>query len=205
MSDSLQPHELQHARLPCPSLSPGVCSNSCPLCQWCHPTISCSVSPFSSCPQSFPTSGSFPVSQLFSSGCQSIGASASALVLPMNIQGWFPLELTGLITKSLISWKGHWLISPSYNVPDQSPSCLVWMFLLMGSFQYPQAAKFVSIILFLWTCLISRNVWWCGLNAYWIDSCLLKNIRISWSPLFFSRNSQGKFASPKHIWLHPAA
>ena len=96
MSNSLQSHRLQHARLPCPSLSPGVCSNSCPLSQWCHPTISSSVAPFSSCLQSFPASGSFPVSQLFTSGGQSIGASAS--VLPMNIQDWFPLGLTGLIS-----------------------------------------------------------------------------------------------------------
>ena len=96
MSDSLQPHELQHARLPCPSPSPRVCSNSCPLSQWCHPTISSSVAPFSSCPQSFPASGSFPVSWLFASGGQSIGASVSAWVLP--IQGWFPLRLTGLIS-----------------------------------------------------------------------------------------------------------
>ena len=87
---------LQHTRFPCPSPSPGVCSNSCPLSQWCHPTISSSVAPFSSCPQSFPASGSFPVSRLFASGGQSIGASAS--VLPRNIQGWFPLGLTGWIS-----------------------------------------------------------------------------------------------------------
>ena len=99
MSNSLQPHELQHTRLPCPSLSPGICSNSCPLSQWCHPTISSSVTPFSSCPQSFPVSGSsFLMSRLFASGGQSIGASESASVLPMNIQGWFTLGLTGLIS-----------------------------------------------------------------------------------------------------------
>ena len=98
MSVSLQPHGLKHARLPCPSLSLGVCSNSCPLSWWCHPTISSSIAPFSSCPQSFPASGSFPMSQLFTSGGQSIGASASTSVLPMSIQGWFPLGLTGLIS-----------------------------------------------------------------------------------------------------------
>ena len=80
------PHELQYSQLPCPSPTPGACSNSCPLSPWCQPTISSSVIPFSSCPQSFPASGSFPMSQLFSSGSQSIGASASASVLPMNIQ-----------------------------------------------------------------------------------------------------------------------
>ena len=94
--DSLCPHGLQHARLP--RLSPRVCSNSCPLSQWCHPNISSSVTPFSSCLQSFPASGSFPVSQLFASGGQSIGASASASVLPMNIQDWFPLGWTGWIS-----------------------------------------------------------------------------------------------------------
>ena len=98
MSDSLQPHRLQHARLPCPSPSPGACSNSCPLSQWCHPTISSSVIPFSSCLKSSPASGSLPMSQHFASGGQSIGASASASVLPMNIQDWFPLVLTGLIS-----------------------------------------------------------------------------------------------------------
>ena len=95
---TLQPHGLQHTRLPCPSLSPGVCSNSCPLCQRCHPTISSSVIPFSSCHQSFPALGSFPISRLFASGSQSIGASPSASDLPVNIQGWFPLGLTSLIT-----------------------------------------------------------------------------------------------------------
>ena len=95
MSDSLWPHGLQHARFPCPSPSPRVCSNSCPLSQWYHPTISSSVIPFSSCLQSFPASGSFPMSWLSASGGQSIGASASASVLPVNIQGWFPLGLTG--------------------------------------------------------------------------------------------------------------
>ena len=90
------PHGLQHTRLLCPLLSPRVCSNSCPLSQWCHPTISSSVVPFSSCPLSFPASGSFPMSQLFTSGGQSIRASAP--VHPVNIQGWFPLGLTGLIS-----------------------------------------------------------------------------------------------------------
>ena len=98
ISNSLWPHGLQHAGLPCPSLSPGVCSDLCPLSWWCYPTISSSVIPFSFCPQSFPASGSFPKSWLFASGSQSIGASASASVPPMNIQGWFPLGLTGLIS-----------------------------------------------------------------------------------------------------------
>ena len=95
---SLWPHELQHARFLCPSLSPWVSSNSCPLSQWCHPIISTSVIPFSSCPQFFPAPGSFPMSQLFTPGGQSVGASISASVLPMNIQGWLPLGLTGLIS-----------------------------------------------------------------------------------------------------------
>ena len=90
--------QLQHTRPPCPSPTPGVYSNSCPLSQWCHPTISSSVVPFSSCPQSFPASGSFPMSQFFTSGGQSIGVSASTSVFPMNIQGLFPLGLIGLIS-----------------------------------------------------------------------------------------------------------
>ena len=98
MSDSLWPHGLQHSRLPCPSPTPGACSNSCPVSRWCHPTISSSVALFSSCPQFFPASGPFPMSQLFASGGQSIGVSASAPVLPMNIQDWFPLGWTGWIS-----------------------------------------------------------------------------------------------------------
>ena len=96
--NSLWPHGLQRARLPCPSPTPGACSNSCPLSRWCHPTISSSVVPFSSCPQSFPASGSFPMSQLFPSGGQSIGVSASASVLPMNVQDWSPLGWTSWIS-----------------------------------------------------------------------------------------------------------
>ena len=98
MSDSLPPWGLQHTKFPCPSPSPRVCSNSCPLSRWCHPTISSSVDPFSSCFQSFSASGSFPMSRLFTSDGQNIGASVSALVLPMNIQCWFPLGLTGWIS-----------------------------------------------------------------------------------------------------------
>ena len=92
MSNSLRSHVLQHARLPCPSPTPRACSNSCPLIRWCHPVISSSVIHFSSCLQSFPASGSFPVSQLFASGGQSSGDSDSAAVPPMNIQGWFTLR-----------------------------------------------------------------------------------------------------------------
>ena len=91
-------HESQHARSPCPSPTPGVHSNSCPSSRRCHPAISSSVIPFYSCPQSLPASGSFPMSQFFTSGGQSIGASASASVLLLNIQDWFPLGLTGLIS-----------------------------------------------------------------------------------------------------------
>ena len=97
VSDSLQPYGLQHARLPCPSPTPGACSNSCPSSRWCHPTISSSVFPLSSCLQSFPASGPFLMSWLFTSRGQSIRASALASVLPMNIQDWFPLRLTGWI------------------------------------------------------------------------------------------------------------
>ena len=98
MSNSLWPHGLQHTRLPCSFPSPGACSNSCTLNRWDHPTHSSSVVPFSSCLQSFPASGSFPMSQLFTSCGQSIGVWASASVLPMNNQDWFPLQLTGLIS-----------------------------------------------------------------------------------------------------------
>ena len=98
LSDSLQSHGLQHARLPCPSPTPGACSNSCPSQRWCHPNISSPVIPFSSLHQFFPTSGSFQMNQFFSSSGQSFGVSASTSVIPMNIQDWFPLGWTGWIS-----------------------------------------------------------------------------------------------------------
>ena len=98
LSDSLQSHGLQHARLPCPSPMPGACSNSCPSHRWCHPNISSPVIPFSSHHHFFPTSGSFQMSQFFSSSGQSFGVSASTSVIPMNIQDWFPLGWTGWIS-----------------------------------------------------------------------------------------------------------
>ena len=104
MSDSLWPHEPQHARPPCPSPTPGVHPNPCSLSRCCHPTISSSVIPFSSCPQSFPASGPFQMSQLFASGAQSIGVSAWTSVLPMNTQDWSPLGWTGWIS---LQSKGH--------------------------------------------------------------------------------------------------
>ena len=98
VSHSLRPHESQHARPPCPSSTPGVHPNPCPSSRWHHPAISSSVIPFSSCPQSFPTSGAFQVSQLYTSGGQRIGVSASTSVLPMNTQDWSPLGWTGWIS-----------------------------------------------------------------------------------------------------------
>ena len=114
MSESLQPHGLQHVRLPCPPLSPRVCSNSCLLSQWCYLTITASATLFSPCPQSFPACGSFPMSWLFGSGGQSIESAASASILLMNIQDWFPLGLTGLI--SLLSKGLSKSILQQYNL-----------------------------------------------------------------------------------------
>ena len=115
VSNSLQPHGLQHDSLPSPSSAPRACSKSCPLSQWCHPTFSSSVVPFSSCLQSFPASGPFPMSDFFTSGGQSIGNSALASVLPMNIQDWFPLGLIGLI--SLLS---KWPSRIFFNITVQN-------------------------------------------------------------------------------------
>ena len=116
---TLPPHGLQHSRLPYPSLSPRVCSNSCPLSQWCHPAIS-SVTPFSSCLQFFLASGPFPMSPFFASGGRSIGASASASVLPMSIQDWFPLGLTGLTSLGLISLQSKGLSRVFSNATVQN-------------------------------------------------------------------------------------
>ena len=149
MSDSLQLHGVQHSRLPCFSLSPRVCSNSCPLSWWCHQIISSSVTHFSSCPQSFPASGSFPVNRLFVSGGQNCEASASTSVLPMNIQGWFPLGFTSLI--SLLS-KG---LSRVYS------SITVWKHQFFGFFivqlSHPYLTTGKTIALAIWT-FVSK---WC--------------------------------------------
>ena len=134
MSDSLRPHEPQHVRPPCPSPTPRVYPNPCPLSWWCHPTISSSVVPFYSCPQSFPASGSFPMSQLFTSDCQSIGPSASASVLPMNSQGWFSLGLTGLMSllskglsrvfsNTTVQRHRYWAYSSKSTVQPKMESC----------------------------------------------------------------------------------
>ena len=115
VSDSLWPHEPQHVRPPCPSPTPGVYSNSCPLSWWYHPTISSSVIPFSSCPQSFLASGSFQMSQLFASAGQRIGVSASASVLPMNTEDWSPLGWTGWIS---LQSKGLSRVFPNTTVQE---------------------------------------------------------------------------------------
>ena len=150
MSKSLQLHGLQHTRLPCPSLSPRVCSDSCPSSWWCHPTISSSVTPFSSWLQSFPASGSFPMSRLFTSGGDSIGGSASASVLPVNIQGWFPLGLTGLF--SLLS-KG---LSRGLQHHSSKASVLRCSAFLMVQFSYPYMTTGKTIALTIET-LVGKN------------------------------------------------
>ena len=137
MSNSLWSHGMQHSRLTCPSPTPRVCSNSCPLSQGCLPTISSSVIPFS-CIQSSPASGSFPMSQLFTSGSQSIGASASASVLSINIQGWFPLGLTGLIS---LQPKG---LSRVFSKNQSSKASILWhsaFFMVQFSHLYMATGK----------------------------------------------------------------
>ena len=127
MPDSLPPHGLQHARFPCPSPTPRVCSNSCPSSWRCHLTISSSLIPFSSCLQSFPASGSFPMNQFFTSGGQSIGASDSASVLPVNIQDWFPLGWTGWISlqsKGLSTVFSNTTVQIQWKVKVKSLSCV---------------------------------------------------------------------------------
>ena len=143
MSSSLWPHELQHARLPCPLLSLAVCSNSWPLRRWCHPTISSSVVPFSFCLWSFPASGSFLMSWLFASGSQSIGTSASSSVLPMNIQGWVPSRLIGLI----LQFKG--LSSPLHHY--LKVSILLCLAFFMVQLSYPHTTTGKTIALTIWT------------------------------------------------------
>ena len=148
MSGSLWPHGLKHARLPCPSPTPGACSNSRPLSQRCHPTISSSVIPFSSCLQSFPVSGSFQMSQFqmsqfFASGGQSIGASASASVLPVNIKDWFLLGLIGWIS---LQSKGSQESSPTPQFKSISTQLSLWPWL-----SHPYMTTGETIALTRWT------------------------------------------------------
>ena len=168
MSDSLWPHRLWHTRLPCPSSSPGACSNSCPSGKWCHPTISSSVVSFSFFVQSFPASGSFLMSQLFTSGVQSIGASASASasVLPMNIQDWLPLELIDLILQS----EGLWRVFSNTTVQKHQ-------------FFSTQPSLWSSSYIHTWL-LEKSQLWLDGpLLAKW---CLCFSICcLGWSKLFF--------------------
>ena len=145
VSNSLWTHGLQHASLPCPLPTPGACSNSCSLSWWCHPTMSSFVVPFSSCLQSFPASGSFPVSQFFASGGQSIRASASVSVLPVNIQDWFPLGWTGWI---LLQSKGLSRVFSSSKVSIFRCSAF---FMVQLSHPYMTTGK--TIALTRWTLL----------------------------------------------------
>ena len=149
MYNSLWPHELQHARPPCLSSTPGLYPNSCPLSRWCHLTISFSVEPFSSCLQSSPASGSFLMGQLFTSSGQSIGASASASVLAINIQDWFPLGLTGWI-----SLQSKELSKESSSTPQfKSINSLVFSFLCSPTLTFIHAAVAAAKSLQLWLTL----------------------------------------------------
>ena len=150
MSDSLRPHGLQHARPPCPLTTPGVYSNSCPLSRWCHPDISASVVPFSSCPQSLPATGSFLMSQFFGSGGQSIRASASASVLPMNNQDWFLLGLTGLL-----KWNSIFFLNTETFLKCTDDG--------------KQREKVSKLFLLN---LASLLKWFCSWVTLWIQSCL---------------------------------
>ena len=158
VSDSLQLHGLQHARLPCPSPTPRVCSNSCPSSQWCHPTISSSVIPFFPWLQSFPVSGSFLMSQLFVLGGQNTGISASASVLPMNIQGWFPLELTAVVRGTHRSLLQHDSLK-AFNTMFFTFLCFVTVILLC---QIDPSMVHCCIVLLgttSWHGLHKENIW----------------------------------------------
>ena len=152
MSNSLQPHGLQHTRHPCPSPSPGVCSHSWPLSRWCHPTIPSSVIPLPSCHQSFPASGFFQMNQFFASGGQSIGASASASVLPVNIQGWLPLGSAGLISLQLRDSQES-SPAPQFKGTDSSALCLLYS-----------------------PALTSINGYWKNHNFDYVDLCRQSNV-----------------------------
>ena len=154
LSHSLRPHGLLHARLPCPSTTPGACSNSCVLSRWCHPTISSSVIPFSSHLQSFPASGSFLMSQVFTSGGQSIGVSASASVLSMNIQDWFPLGWT------------DWISLQSKGLLRIFPNTTVQKYQFFAAYYSIIAYNVVSCNIFL-NFSLSSSLWWSVIRDLW--------------------------------------
>ena len=159
MSDSLWPHELQHARPPCPSLIPRVHPNPCASSQWCHPVISSSVVPFSSCPQSLPASESFPMSQLFTQGGQSIEVSALASVLPMNTQDWSPLEWTGWISlqsKGLSSL----LVLISQNQPMDSVRRYHFNYRIEHRSYEPWQYVHWDLMLMVWEVKTGKEIWW---------------------------------------------
>ena len=153
MSNSLRPHELQHARLPCPSPTPTACSNSCPSSWWCHPTISSSVVPFSSYLQYVPASGSFQINQFFTSSGQSIGVSASASLLTMNIQDWFPLGLTGWIS---LQSKGFSRVFSITTVQKHQFFGSAF-FIVQLSHPYMTTGNTIAIALTRWTTNYKRN------------------------------------------------
>ena len=158
MSSSLQPHGLQHASLPCPLPIPEICSNLCPLSRWRHPTISSSIVPISSCLQCFPALGSLPVSQFFTSDGQSIRVSAAASVLPVNIQDWFPLRLTGLI--SLLSIQGT---LKSLLQHHTSKASILWhsaFFIVQLSHPFMTTGKVIVLSRRTLATLYSLFLWW---------------------------------------------
>ena len=177
MSNSLWLHGLQHTRIPCCSPSPEICSSSYPLSQWCHPTFLSSVVPFSSCLQSFPASGSFPMSWLFVSGGQSTGASSLASVLPMNVQGWFPSGLIGLISlqsnelsrvfSSITVWRHQSLgaqpfllssFSYSYMTTGKTKALTIWTTVgKVMSLLFNMLSRFVIAFLSRSKCLFKLN------------------------------------------------
>ena len=181
MSNSLWPHGLQHARLPCPLPSPRACSNSCPLSQWCHPIISSSIIPFSFCLQSFPESGSFLMSQLLESSDQSIGASALASVLPMNIQDWFPSGFTSLsktptdfaVQEALKSLLQHYSSKASIH---QCPA------FFMVQLSHPYMITWKSLALTRWTFISKVMSLLCNMLSRLVITFLprSKHLLISW-------------------------
>ena len=196
VSNSLWPHGLQHVRFPCPSPTPGAYSNSCPLSQWCHPTITSSVIPLSSCLPSFPASGSFLMSHLFASGGQSIGASASASVIPKKIQGWFPLGLTGLFSlqfkglksflqhhssKALILWCSVFFmvqLSHPYMTTGKTIALTIWTFVSkVMSLLFNMLSRLVTAFLLRSKCLLSS--WLQSLSAVILEPKKIKSLTVS--------------------------